>query len=227
MASNPTAPGATPPGSVPPGEQPNVTSVPNTMWNNNAHLPDPQAVNSRHPYTPAKPAGAGDRWKHVRYHPAWTDPDWHDEGKERDKTDFKIANFFDRLRPALLPKDQYKQPTKYAHRFSIFPGRLDGRSRASPTRADSRKLFPANGDVKTGQELFDRFEKMAAIHGQDVDEFMDEARLDMQQGTEIEQQYMQQYEDLLIDENWQTILFGNLTMDEARTCGYPVFSTLI
>ncbi|KAJ4323117.1 hypothetical protein N0V84_004517 [Fusarium piperis] len=207
MASYPTGSGATPP-----GNQPGSSTVPNTTWNGNGHLPNPAIVNSRHPQTPAKPVGNG--WDHVRYVPPWTDPDWHDEGEQRDKTDFKIEDFFDRLRPAIHPKDQYKRPTKYAQRFSIFPGRLDGRSRTSPTRADSRQLFPATADIRTGRDLFNSLDYSAAQTGQHIDEYMASSRPDMQQGTEADQRCMQQYEDLVIDENWQSILFGNLTMDE-------------
>lgn len=213
MASNPTGSGAAPPGSVPPGGQPGSSTVPNTTWNN------PATANFRHPQTPFKPVGSG--WDHVRYVPPWTDPDWHDDGREREQTDFKIRDFFDRLRPAVHPKDQYRRPTKYAQRFSIFPGRLDGRSRTSPTRADSRQLFPATGDIRTGKDLFDGLDYSAAQRGQHIDEYMASSRPDMQQGTETEQRCMQQYEDLIIDENWQSILFGNLTMDEVSASRYP------
>lgn len=213
MASNPTGPGA------PPGTLPASANVPNTTWNSNSHLTSSTTANPRNPYTPSK--SVGNAWDHVRYVPPWTDPDWQDEGQERERTDFKIVDFFDKLRPAVHPKDQYKHPTKYAQRFSIFPGRLDGRSRTSPTRASSRKLFPATADIKTGKDLFDRLKESATKEKKTLDEYMTSKRPDMQRGTEAEQRFMQQYEDLLIDENWQSILFGNLTMDEASTWRYP------
>ncbi|WAO90628.1 Hypothetical protein NCS54_00806400 [Fusarium falciforme] len=198
MASNPTGPGATPPGTLPAS-----ATVPNTTWNSNAHLPSPTTVNSRNPYTPSKTVG--NAWDHVRYVPPWTDPDWQDEGQQRDRTDFKIVDFFDKIRPAVHPKDQYKQPTKYAQRFSIFPGRLDGRSRTSPTRANSRKLFPATADIKTGKDLFDSLDYSAAQDGKTIDEYMASARPDMQRGTETEQRCMQQYEDLIRAEEYLTM----------------------
>ncbi|KAM5354217.1 hypothetical protein ACJ41O_000867 [Fusarium nematophilum] len=148
------------------------------------------------------------------YIPAWTDPSWQDEGHERQNTDWKIQEeFFDRLRPAQLAKDQFKQPTKYAHRFSIFPGRGDGRSRTSPTRSESRQIWPG-GEVETGKELFDRFEQLAWQAGRPVEDYMAEERLDMKKLDEASQKYMQMYEDLILDENWQHILFGSMTMDE-------------
>lgn len=166
------------------------------------------------PRAPTKSASQGS-YSYVQYCPVWTDPDWKDEGPERAKSVFNIQDkVLDRLRPALLPRDQFQKPSIYAQRFSIFPGRTDGRSRASPTRTESRHLFPANAEVKTGKQLFDRFEELAQQSGERVEDYMERTRPDLQKLDETEQQYMQQYEDLLVDENWQTILFGSLTMDE-------------
>uniref|UniRef100_A0A0D2Y597 Uncharacterized protein n=1 Tax=Fusarium oxysporum (strain Fo5176) TaxID=660025 RepID=A0A0D2Y597_FUSOF len=157
----------------------------------------------------------------VHYCPAWTDPNWQDEGPERDASLFDIKDsVFDRLRPALLPRDHFKKPTIYAQRFGIFPGRTDGRSRTSPTRAESREIFPASSDIRNGKELFGRFEDLAKAANEHVDDYMERTRPDMKKLRETEQQFMQQYEDLVIDENWQTILFGSLTMDELQAEGY-------
>jgi hypothetical protein len=176
------------------------------------------------PQAPTKNASQGS-YNFVQYCPVWTDPDWQDEGPERAKSTFNIQDkVFDRLRPALLPRDQFKQPSIYAQRFSIFPGRTDGRSRASPTRTESRHLFPANAEVKTGKQLFDRFDELAQQSGEHIDDYMERTRPDLQKLDETEQQYMQQYEDLLVDENWQTILFGSLTMDEVSRAS--AFSSL-
>lgn len=168
---------------------------------------------SRYP-TPRKASIQGS-YEYIHYRPIWTDPTWQDEGPARDKTAFKICDpIFDRLRPALLPRDNFSNPTIYAQRFGIFPGRTDGRSRASPTRSESRKLFNVSTDIKTGKQLFDRFDELAKDAGQHVDDYMEQARPDMQKMNDTDQKYMQQYEDLLIDEHWQNILFGSLTMDE-------------
>lgn len=173
---------------------------------------------SRYP-TPRKASIQGS-YQYIQYRPIWTDPTWQDEGPERDKTEFKIRDpIFDRLRPALLPRDNFSNPTIYAQRFGIFPGRTDGRSRASPTRSESRKLFNVSTDIKTGKQLFDRFDELAKDAGQHVDDYMEQARPDMQKMNDADQKYMQQYEDLLIDEHWQNILFGSLTMDEVSVTG--------
>ncbi|KAF5533762.1 hypothetical protein FMEXI_11647 [Fusarium mexicanum] len=157
----------------------------------------------------------------VHYCPAWTDPAWQDEGPERDASLFDIKDsVFGRLRPALLPRDHFKKPTVYAQRFGIFPGRTDGRSRTSPTRAESRQIFPASSDIRNGKELFGRFEDLAKAANEHVDDYMERTRPDMQKLDETEQRFMQQYEDLVVDENWQTILFGSMTMDELQAEGY-------
>ncbi|GKU02790.1 hypothetical protein FLAG1_08528 [Fusarium langsethiae] len=199
-----------------PGKKPMAPSTP------------PSSPSSK--YSPPRKEKIQGSYKYIQYRPAWTDPDWQDEGLERQKVQtgpkkgknvWEIHDpIFDRLRPALLPRDAFSNPTIYAQRFSIFPGRTDGRSRTSPTRADSRKLFPANTGIKTGKQLFDRFEELAKDDGQHEDDFMEDARLDLKNLSETEQQYMQQYEDLIIDEHWQNILFGSLTMDEILAEGY-------
>ncbi|KAG4254153.1 hypothetical protein FPRO04_06512 [Fusarium proliferatum] len=163
----------------------------------------------------------GGSFDFVLYCPAWTDPNWQDEGPERDASVFDIKDsVFDRLRPALLPRDHFKKPTIYAQRFGIFPGRTDGRSRTSPTRAESRQIFPASSDIRNGKELFGRFEDLAKAANEHVDDYMERTRPDMQKLDETEQRFMQQNEDLVIDENWQTILFGSMTMDELQAEGY-------
>ncbi|KAF5620473.1 hypothetical protein F52700_11201 [Fusarium sp. NRRL 52700] len=159
----------------------------------------------------------GGSFDFVHYCPAWTDPDWQDEGPKRDASVFDIKDsVFDRLRPALLPRDHFQKPTVYAQRFGIFPGRTDGRSRTSPTRAESRQIFPASSDIRNGKELFGRFEDLAKAENEHVEDYMERTRPDMQKLDETEQRFMQQYEDLVIDENWQTILFGSMTMDETN-----------
>ncbi|KAF7542344.1 hypothetical protein G7Z17_g11649 [Cylindrodendrum hubeiense] len=168
---------------------------------------------------PPKNAKEGS-WNHVRYAPVWTDPDWQEEGPKRETFDYPISDgIMSRVRPALLAKDQIQNPTEYAKRFGIFPGRVDGRSRTSPTRAESRKLFPS-GDVRSGKDLFNRLEKLAADKGRSLEDFMAEERIDMQKMSERDEACMRVYEDLLVDEHWQGIIFGDLTMDELHAEDY-------
>ncbi|KAK7421857.1 hypothetical protein QQZ08_009734 [Neonectria magnoliae] len=169
-----------------------------------------ESVESR---VPPKDAEEGS-WKYTHQAPAWTDPTWEDDGPQRWNTDWPITDaVMSRMRPALLARDQIRDPTAYAKRFGIFHDRSDGRSRASPTRAESRQLF-RHGNVRTGKDLFDRLEKLAANKGKCLDDFMAEERIDMTEMDPADQECMQRYEDLLIDEYWQGLLFGDLTMDE-------------
>ncbi|KAI0399722.1 hypothetical protein F4802DRAFT_538609 [Xylaria palmicola] len=83
-------------------------------------------------------------WNHVRYIPHWTDPDYNEDllqtpfGRTRQNTPREtIYN----LRPALRLSDAIRNPTDYALRFGMAEGRLDGRSRMSPTWSKTRNPF--------------------------------------------------------------------------------------
>ncbi|KAF7546591.1 hypothetical protein G7046_g9259 [Stylonectria norvegica] len=192
------------------------------------------AINDRHPYTPAKPAEAGS-WKCVHYVPVWTDPEWQDKGPRRAASEYPVRDgLVDIVRPALLAKDQIRNPTEHAKRFGIFPGRSDGRSRTSPTRS-SRSIF-SHGETLTGNDVLKQFEHAARQQGLELDEYMIETRPDMLALNETEQRYMQAYEELLIDQYWQSVIFGNFTMDELMAenhftmgpatnalCNYPLY----
>ncbi|KPM40329.1 hypothetical protein AK830_g6213 [Neonectria ditissima] len=168
---------------------------------------------------PPKKARDGN-WDHTQYAPVWTDPEWEDDGPARQQSDWPIKDAaMSRIRPAMLARDQIQNPTEYAKRFGIFHGRSDGRSRTSPTRTESRKLFPS-GNVRTGKDLFDRLEGLAAERGLRMDDFMADERIDMTKMNQADQQCMERYEDLLIDEFWQGQLFGDLTMDEMHAEDY-------
>ncbi|KAH7171456.1 hypothetical protein EDB81DRAFT_852035 [Dactylonectria macrodidyma] len=182
--------------------------------------PDHRRVQWPKELIPPKDANDGS-WELIRYAPIWTDPDWQDDDRSRVATDLNpIKNrFMGRVRPALLARDQIWNPTEYAKRFGIFPDRIDGRSRTSPTRAESRKIFPT-GNVRTGKDLFGRLEKLAAEKGQSLDEFVTKERIDAKEMHETDEACMKVYEDLLVDEHWQGLLFGDLTMDELHAEDY-------
>lgn len=151
------------------------------------------------------------------YAPMWADPDWQEGGLNRAPLDRHPIKdrVMSRVRPALLAVDQIRNPTEYAKRFGIYPDRIDGRSRTSPTRAESRQIFP-KGKIQTGKDLFGRLEKLAAEKGQSLDEFMAKKRIDKTEMRDKDEACMRVYEDLLVDEYWQGLLFGDLTMDEVR-----------
>lgn len=151
------------------------------------------------------------------YVPPWTDPDWQDEGQARQQTEWCIRDpVMDRVRPALLPKDQARHPTIYSDRFGIFPGRTDGRSRTSPTRSESRRVV-VDGSPRTGASVFAAHRREAALQGQTLEDFLLDRRPNIDalargdgdpQGEALR--------DLLGDEFWQAMRFGDLTMDEVR-----------
>ncbi|KAK5996976.1 hypothetical protein PT974_02325 [Cladobotryum mycophilum] len=149
------------------------------------------------------------------YIPQWTDPTWQDEGPRRQASAFPIRdNVLDRLRPALLPHDAVQQPTQYAKRFGIFPGRSDGRSCTSPTRTNMKLLFNADGTPgPTGKQLVDGLGTLASQANKRLDDLMIDARHDPSQLGDYSFT-LKLYDELLIDEFWQSCLFKDMTMDE-------------
>lgn len=158
------------------------------------------------------------KWEYLYYVPPWMDPNWRDDGPERpewQKSDMPINDtVLDRVRPALLIQDHMSNPTQYSQRFGIFPGRSDGRSRTSPTRTEKRKLKVEGHDL-TGKEICNRIDAEAHKHGKSAEDL----EPDLESLSPTAQAYVQAYQDLLIDEYWQGLVFGNRTMDEVSIVG--------
>ncbi|KAI1125520.1 hypothetical protein F5Y10DRAFT_284198 [Nemania abortiva] len=93
---------------------------------------------------PARLAPAlGESWEHVRYIPAWMDPDYREEfidtpDNQVVQNTVTTRDSIYNLRPALRLSDGIRNPTEYALRYGIAAGRLDGRSRMSPTWSKTR-----------------------------------------------------------------------------------------
>lgn len=180
----------------------------------NPHDPDLRMVNSTSAI-PRKSAEEGS-WRYTQYVPQWMDPTWRDDEAERKELDWPITDgLMDRVRPALLAQDQMSNPTQYSQRFGIFPGRSDGRSRTSPTRAESRIVFK-EGNIRTGKGFFRVIDDEAHTRGTSSEEFMSSERPDLQDLGPMVQSCVNAYQELLIDEYWQELIFGQLTMDEVR-----------
>ncbi|KAI0442924.1 hypothetical protein F4803DRAFT_575044 [Xylaria telfairii] len=83
----------------------------------------------------------GKQFRHVRYIPAWMDPDYTQDtlvtpaGRQLQNS---VRDAMYNLRPALRLSDEIRRPTDYAQRFGIAADRLDGRSRMSPTWSGTR-----------------------------------------------------------------------------------------
>lgn len=96
----------------------------------------------------------GEGWKHIRYVPAWMDPDYRDDflptpsGKLRRNTSSTRDAMYN-LRPALRLADAIRNPTDYALRYGMIAGRLDGRSRMSPTWSKTRNPVDDNNGIKS------------------------------------------------------------------------------
>ncbi|KAH7322905.1 hypothetical protein B0I35DRAFT_510149 [Stachybotrys elegans] len=147
------------------------------------------------------------RWKFPRIHwvPAWTNPAWRDTGRVREGSDFRITDgLFDLVRPALRAEDLEKHPTEFAKRFGIFPGRNDGRSRASPVPETLQPCSALNADIlKDVGDVFDP-------DGSQLGLLIEANRLK----DRDDEQYLREYEAARVDERWQQILFGDMTMRE-------------
>ncbi|KAI0905467.1 hypothetical protein F4823DRAFT_566721 [Ustulina deusta] len=101
-------------------------------------------------------------WDHVVYLPEWMDPDYQENflktpaGAWRKNT---VREAIFNLRPALRLEDVIRNPTDYALRFGIAEGRLDGRSRMSPTWSKTRD--PIDDFVNQVNQLNDSERELA------------------------------------------------------------------
>ncbi|KAI1420202.1 hypothetical protein F5Y12DRAFT_719798 [Xylaria sp. FL1777] len=101
-------------------------------------------------------------WDHVVYLPEWMDPDYKETfmktpaGGWRKNT---VREAISNLRPALRLEDAIRNPTNYALRFGIAEGRLDGRSRMSPTWSKTRD--PIDDFVNQVNQLDDSERELA------------------------------------------------------------------
>ncbi|PNP50741.1 hypothetical protein THARTR1_08362 [Trichoderma harzianum] len=117
----------------------------------------------------------------------------------------------------MLDTDRAKNPTKYAVRFGIFPGRSDGRSCTSPTRSTERfrEIRDESGGSLTGRDLASKLEKLSQRSGLHIDDYLTSQSSNsiLNDGPQ-ERDYIKAFDKLLIEEFWQGCLFGDMTMDE-------------
>ncbi|RYC59088.1 hypothetical protein CHU98_g7119 [Xylaria longipes] len=126
-------------------DPPSPTPSNNNNNNNNNKRPGGPKDVVKGIQPPEEPLGLapepGKEWTHVRYIPAWMDPDYKEEalvtpaGRRMLNT---VRDAVYNLRPALRLGDAIRRPTNYALRFGIAADRLDGRSRMSPTWSRTR-----------------------------------------------------------------------------------------
>lgn len=166
-------------------------------------------------------------FKYVDYIPVWTHPEWDDNfivDKATGKVERKIFGMDTSMkrRPALLQADEIRNPTPYARRWGIEPGRTDGRSRLSPTDSSTRRtglsepLVTADNQLKyflTGQDLSNELMAEANKLRVPVSDFLAALR-----STPItipeDSLFHELYRITEEDKDFQRIMFQNLTTDE-------------
>ncbi|TLD18055.1 hypothetical protein PspLS_10513 [Pyricularia sp. CBS 133598] len=79
---------------------------------------------------------------HYEYVPTWTDPDYESEDRKAART---TASFVATQVPGKGDRPQSVEPTQFAKKYGVYPGRDDGRSMLSPTdptvKLDNDKAF--------------------------------------------------------------------------------------
>ncbi|OHF02925.1 hypothetical protein CORC01_01683 [Colletotrichum orchidophilum] len=184
---------------------------------------------------PVKLANKGE-WSFIEYIPPWTDPQWqHDNHRipDRDYPSQVIRPHLwtTTLRPAQLPQDRAQNPTALALRFGIYPDRLDGRSRLTPTRGGFRR-FRVDGVVQpgiTGEYVIAKAEELAArarLGGVDaLLEAYSKLGADERQPSDRERYVLRAMQDMRDDEDWQSIMFRGLTTHELLEEGMMSFKS--
>lgn len=127
------------------------------------------------------------------------------------------------LRPAQLATDAAHNPTPFARRFGIHPGRTDGRSRLSPTSDVRRQLPLPEGSNRpptfvTATAVLDQLKQLARAQNRDAEDLLQElaepanfARLGKND------QFMVQFLTSIYDDyDWQSLIFADMTTDEVR-----------
>jgi len=83
----------------------------------------------------------------VSYIPEWTDPDFDKDWETVERhvpapirRNKGTGDVYRKLRPALRPADEVKNPSEWARRWGIHPRETGGRSRTTPIKAGARRF---------------------------------------------------------------------------------------
>lgn len=166
-------------------------------------------------------------YKYVAYIPPWTAPDWDDEKtilvKPKgawDKTERRLLrrDVTMRMRPAILAKDQPKNPTPWAKRYGINPDVGEGRSRMSPERSDTRRIglskemeTPSGRKAHIDHRDLAQFKTLA-----DFETAIHSIRSGDEEALEVREAMRQLYENIMADKDYQRIAILDQTTDEVR-----------
>ncbi|KAK1831863.1 hypothetical protein QBC39DRAFT_350345 [Podospora conica] len=172
------------------------------------------------------PTGTGldGEWTYVEYIPRWTAPDWNDD-KVMTTTENNIVTKIPRrdytqlVRPALLPRDDVRNPTPYARRYGIHPDDHGGRSKMSPGFSDTRCVNLSHAQMTgTGVKAYvDAADLDQAISkcGGTVSQFLETVK-NLPQHPKYEPWFAMHrlYMAIKDDEDYQKVMFDGLTTDE-------------
>lgn len=185
------------------------------------------------PNVPPKPPG-GASFQHTTYIPEWTDPFYMDPKHAPDS----CITLQQILRPAQLATDALRNPTPFAKRFGFYPWGTDSRSLLTPTDHVQVTLpMPINNqgmrdatpggqgdepmDVDGGgtrtlpaRAVVDEFMQLARIQGKTMDQLLDGLEMKGMRMTDNERCAYQAMLNIRSAEDWQSIVFGDMTTDE-------------
>ncbi|KAK0371167.1 hypothetical protein CLIM01_11468 [Colletotrichum limetticola] len=171
---------------------------------------------------PVKPANKG-QWAYVEYIPAWTDPLWKD-GHSRVQDEKNPAyvvrerDWTKSIRPAQLPQDRAQNPSAFALRYGVYPDRLDGRSRLTPTRGAFRRFKYDGVEVPgvTAEVVIKQAEGFARTAGLTGVDGLLEVYSGMRGGggNENERFVLRALEGMRDDEDLQMVMFRGMTSHE-------------
>ncbi|KXH60404.1 hypothetical protein CSAL01_09601 [Colletotrichum salicis] len=163
------------------------------------------------------------QWAYVEYIPAWTDPLWQDkDSRVQDKDNpshiLRRRDWIKSVRPAQLPQDRPQNPSAFALRYGVYPDRLDGRSRLTPTRGAFRS-FKYDGVVVPNMNadvVIAQAENYAATVGLAGVDGLLEVYSDLRGGggNERERVLVRALEGMRDDEDWQMMMFQGMTTHE-------------
>ncbi|TDZ74834.1 hypothetical protein CTRI78_v000224 [Colletotrichum trifolii] len=204
-----------------------------------AYIANQRLVGPHAPLVGAKPppAKAHNRgsWVFVEFVPEWTDDLWQDNNFET--AGGRVVRSYDPLRylrPAQLPHDQLQNPTAMALRYGVFPGRIDGRSRLTPTRSTFRRVATGDGSIDKlqGRSIETEAESIAqAVYFDSVESLLSSYSSTMHKilGNDVtlpdrDASILETMQSMQDDEDWQSILFSGATTNELADEGVMSFA---
>jgi hypothetical protein len=189
-------------------------------------VPPTREESALHP-APTKLFFEGD-FSFVEFIPPWTHPEWDDnyitvKGKHGPEKKIINNDVNRNRRPALLPRDESKNPTPYARRWGIHGGRTDGRSRLSPSKSSTRRVglpHPQKTDdgrlkyFVTGEDLANEIGVQATNYGISLTEYLTMVDF-VQDGNEPRYAAFLELQAMIQDdEDYQRMMFYDMTTDE-------------